>query len=161
MITVVKANALHSSEMAGLLNQIIEIGGTTAISTPVTSEDIASWMDRARTRSAWHVAELAEGKVVGFQWIEPADYLPDDAAEIATFARVGHTGLGIGSSLFKSTVAAARALGYRWINANIRSDNKGGIAYYQSRGFETYGQKIGVRMDNGQVVDKVLKRFDL
>ncbi|MEM7717612.1 MAG: GNAT family N-acetyltransferase [Pseudomonadota bacterium] len=147
--------------MAEILNEIIEKGGTTAIATPVTADEITSWMQQEPSRSAWHVAEKPDGAVLGFQWIAPADYLPQDAAEIATFARIGHTGHGVGSALFKSTANAARALGYRWINANIRTDNEGGIAYYQSRGFETYGYKSGVRMDNGQVVDKVLKRFDL
>ncbi|MGR3514699.1 MAG: GNAT family N-acetyltransferase [Paracoccaceae bacterium] len=161
MIRIVTANLLHTAEMAGLLNEIIAAGGTTALAKPVTGSELHEWMQRAPTRSAWHVAEDADGTVVGFQWIEPADYLPADAAEIATFAKVGKTGLGIGSRLFDKTTEAARRLGYAWINANIRSDNAGGLAYYQSRGFETYGHKPRVRMANGQIVDKVLKRFDL
>lgn len=161
MIRVVPANRLHSGEMAEILNEIILAGGTTALANPVTASELTGWMTRAPDRSAWHVAETEDGRVMGFQWIEPADYLPPEAAEIATFARPGHTGLGIGSKLFAVTETAARRLGYRWINANIRADNAGGLAYYQSRGFEDYGQKTGVRMANGQVVDKVLKRFDL
>lgn len=161
MIRILAAGALHAGEMAELLNEVIAAGGTTALGTPVTPREIASWMARDPARSAWRVAENADGRVMGFQWIEPADYLPDEAAEIATFARVGQTGLGIGSKLFAATEVAARRLGYRWINANIRADNTGGLAYYQSRGFEDYGRKTGVRMDNGQIVDKVLKRYDL
>lgn len=161
MIEVVKANALHTGEMAELLNEIISVGGTTALAKYVTADDLQSWMKRSPNGSAWHVAETATGEVVGFQWIEPADYLPDDAAEIATFAKVGRTGLGIGSKLFIKTKIAARTLGYTWINANIRADNTGGLAYYQSQGFEAYGVKTGVQMENGQIVDKVLKRFDL
>lgn len=161
MITVMKAGALHTSEMAEILNEIIAAGGTTALATPVKSEDLAAWMVRDPGRSAWHIAEDASGRVMGFQWIEPAEYLPSDAAEIATFARIGHTGLGIGSRLFEATKEAAQRFGYLWINANIRADNAGGLAYYQSRGFETYGQKSSVRMGNGQYVDKVLKRYDL
>lgn len=161
MIRIVVASSLHVGEMAALLNEIILIGGTTAISKPVSNADIQSWMQRAPARSAWHVAEDENGTVIGFQWIEPADYLPDDAAEIATFAKTGKTGIGIGSKLFEQTEAAARRLGYAWINANIRADNESGLTYYQSRGFETYGQKIGVRLKSGDVVDKVLKRYDL
>ncbi|MEO1537461.1 MAG: GNAT family N-acetyltransferase [Pseudomonadota bacterium] len=161
MITVVRAGPLHCGEMAELLNEIISIGGTTALSKPVTASNLRDWMDRAPSKSAWHVAEEVSGSVVGFQWIEPVDYLPAEAAEIATFARVGKTGLGIGSKLFTATAEAARQLGYAWINANIRADNLSGLAYYQSRGFEAYGRNTGVTLDNGQVVDKVLKRFDL
>ncbi|SNS09364.1 GNAT family N-acetyltransferase [Antarctobacter heliothermus] len=160
-ISVRTAGPLDCRPMAALLNEIIAEGGTTAIIRPVAPEDLRDWMARARDRAAWHLAEDEAGTVMGFQWIEPADYLPDEAAEIATFARQGRSGLGIGSSLFRATEQAARALGYRWINANIRADNTGGLAYYQSRGFEEYGRKTGVPLGNGQLVDKVLKRYDL
>lgn len=160
-VNVVKAGRLHSAEMAEILNEIIEIGGTTANATPVDRDHYWRRIQSRPEVSAWHVAESDAGRVMGFQWIEPEDYLPPEACDISTFARPGHTGLGVGSALFRETEAAARRLGYRWINANIRTDNSGGLTYYQSRGFETYGQITGVRMSNGLVVDKVLKRFDL
>ena len=59
------------------------------------------------------------------------------------------------------TEAEARRFGYSWINASIRADNAGGLAYYQSRGFETYDRKTNVRLDNGLVVEKIMKRYDL
>lgn len=158
-MNVVRAGRLHTSGMAEVLNAIIAHGGTTALATPVSGADLLEWM--SHSRSAWHVAEDDKGLVLGFQWIEPADYLPPEAAEIATFARIGHTGLGIGSALFQATEQAARELGYSWINANIRADNTGGLAYYQSRGFEDYGRIERYRMTDGRMVDKVLKRFDL
>lgn len=160
-LKVVRANSLHSREMAEILNEIIEVGNSTALATKVSTSEIQKWMARNPERSAWHVAEGLDGRALGYQWIEPASYLPNDAAEIATFARIGHTGLGIGSALFRETCNAARRLGYTWINANIRADNTGGLAYYQSRGFEDYGRKENVKMDNGHLVNKVLKRFDL
>ncbi len=161
MIRIVKASPLHTAEMAELLNELIAEGSTTAISEFVTGRSIDERISRNRNRSVWHVAEDERGRVVGYQWIEPADYLPPDAAEIATFARIGMSGLGIGSALFEATKRAARDIGYVWINANIRADNAGGLAYYQSRGFEDYGRKEGVRMSDGRVFDKVLKRYDL
>lgn len=161
MIRVVKASRLHCAEMAEILNELIADGSTTALTEVVTGGDFEKWLKRHPKRSAWHVAEDDHGQVVGFQWIEPADYLPPEAAEIATFARMGKTGLGIGSALFEATKRAARELGYEWINADIRADNTGGLAYYQSRGFEDYGRKDGVRKPGGRIFDKVLKRYDL
>ncbi|MEM6891206.1 MAG: GNAT family N-acetyltransferase [Pseudomonadota bacterium] len=158
---VVSANPLHFAQMAELLNDIIAAGGTTAISEAVTKDEIQKWTERNSPSSAWHVAENDQGNVLGFQWIEPADYLPNDAAEIATFTKTGYTGMGIGTALFEATCQAARRLGYRWINANIRSDNAGGLAYYQSRGFETYHTKKNVTLASGLVVDKTLKRFEV
>lgn len=148
--------------MAAILSEIIAIGGTTAITGRIGRDDILAWMRTAPEASAWHVAETEAGEILGFQWIAPGDgYLPPEAAEIATFAKPGHQGLGIGSRLFEATRAAARALGYAWINANIRADNISGLTYYQSRGFEDHGRIPGYRLADGTVVDKILKRYDL
>jgi L-amino acid N-acyltransferase YncA len=146
--------------MARLLNAIIAEGGTTALTRPVTGEDIGEWM--STPQSAWHVALNDREEVVGFQWIAPgSDYLPPEAAEIATFVEIGQTGLGIGSKLFEATKSAAKDLGYVWINANIREDNEGGLIYYQSRGFVDYGRIEGYELADGQIVEKCLKRYDL
>lgn len=161
MIRVRPPLTLDTADMARLLNQIIAAGGTTAIARPVTAQDIAEWIAFDPPRSAWHVAVDADERIVGFQWIEPEASLPPEAANIATFVQIGQTGLGIGSALFEATRTAARALGYLWINANIRADNEGGLIYYQSRGFQDYGVIEGYRMADGQIVDKRLKRYDL
>ncbi|MEJ6390195.1 GNAT family N-acetyltransferase [Gymnodinialimonas ulvae] len=148
--------------MTAILNDIIAIGGTTAYTDAVSEGYIRDRISDAPETSAWHVAETEAGEIVGFQWVaRGADYLPMDAAEIATFAKAGQQGLGIGSKLFEATRHAAKALGYRWINANIRADNASGLTYYQSRGFEDYGKIEGLRLADGTVVDKILKRFDL
>lgn len=161
MITVRRAGPLDARPMANLLNEIITEGGTTALTTPVSPQDLRDWMQSDTNVSAWHIAEDEAGDVLGFQLIKPEAYLPDEAVDIATFAKVGRVKMGIGSKLFEKTKEAARQLGYRWINANIRADNSGGLAYYQSRGFEDYAMKRGVILDSGEAVDKVLKRYDL
>ncbi len=161
MINVRRAMNLDAKSMAKLLNEIIRIGGTTALTRAVTGEDLMEWMANDPDRSAWHVALNDTETVVGFQWITPAGYLPPEAAEIATFVQVGQTGLGIGSALFKATAKAAKDLGYTWINANIRADNEGGLIYYQSRGFVDYDRIENYRLESGALTDKVLKRYDL
>ncbi|MEL7097413.1 MAG: GNAT family N-acetyltransferase [Pseudomonadota bacterium] len=162
MIAVRPAISLDAASMAKLLNAIIREGGTTAMTQDVKASDIADWMASNDGRAAWHVAVDGGENVVGFQYIEPGgDYLPDEAAEIATFVQIGQTGLGIGSKLFEATRRAAKEIGYVWINANIRSDNEGGLIYYQSRGFTTYGVIEGYALADGTIVDKTLKRFDL
>lgn len=161
MINVRRAMPLDTGSMARLLNEIIKIGGTTALVRPVTGEDIADWMESSDERAAWHVALDSSEQVVGFQWIDASDQLPPEAAEIATFVQVGQTGLGIGSALFKATAKAAKALGYVWIRANIRADNEGGLTYYQSRGFRDYGVIEGYQLSDGTLVDKRLKRYEI
>lgn len=161
MITVRRATLADARQMAALLNEIIALGGTTAMTNPVSRAEMDAHLRCHPDAAAWHVAEDEAGEILGFQWIAPHPALPDEAVDIATFAKVGRTGIGIGSALFRATEQAARDLGYRWINAAIRADNGGGLAYYQSRGFADYGKVTDVVLDDGTRVDKVLKRFDL
>jgi len=161
MITVRRAGSLDAADMAALLDAIIQKGGTTAHTGPVSRETLLEWMAHDPEKSAWHVAEDETGRVLGFQFVEPYPDLPPEACDVATFVRLGETGLGIGSRLFDASKAAARTLGYAWINATIRADNAGGLAYYQSRGFETYAHHPDQRLANGMIVDKISKRYDL
>lgn len=161
MMRVRAAMALDAASMARLLNAIIEEGGTTALTRSVTGQDITDWMSEDAERSSWHVALDEAEQVVGFQWIAPDAKLPPEAASIATFVKIGQTGLGIGSALFKATERAAKDLGYVWIDATIRADNTGGLTYYQSRGFRDYAFEEGVTLESGIVVDRLSKRFDL
>ena len=161
MIRVRRAGDLDTRDMAELLNAIIRKGGTTAHTREVSADTIKSWFRRDPERSAWHIAENDAGKVLGFQFIEPHNDLPPEACDIATFVRLGQTGLGIGSKLFEANRAAALAMGYKWINATIRADNSGGLAYYQSRGFESYDRHSDQVLANGFVVDKISKRYAL
>ncbi|MCP4205768.1 MAG: GNAT family N-acetyltransferase [Shimia sp.] len=160
-ITVQKGSAADLRQTAELLNEIIAIGGTTALIDPLSREEISGWLLGEPDRSVWHVAMDTGGKVLGFQWVGPFGSLPPEACEIGTFVKAGRTGLGIGSKLFEATKSAARTLGYDWINAEIRADNTGGLAYYQSRSFEDYGRKDGVVLQDGTEVSKVLKRYNL
>jgi L-amino acid N-acyltransferase YncA len=161
VIVIRPAHELDARDMAAILSEIIAIGGTTAMAGPVDAGHILDRMRTAPAASAWHVAETEAGEILGFQWIAPHDLLPPEACSIATFAKPGRQGIGIGSQLFEATKSAARALGYAWINANIRADNSSGLTYYQSRGFEDCGRIEGFRMADGRVVDKILKRYDL
>lgn len=144
-----------------LLNEIIASGGTSALTKPLDKDALGGWLMADPGAAIWHVALNEDGTLLGFQWIGPFAGLPPEACEIGTFVKTGRTGMGIGSKLFEATKSAARNMGYDWINAEIRADNGGGLAYYQSRGFETYGHKSGVSLEDGSVVDKVHKRYDL
>ena len=154
-----KAGMLDARALAELLNEIIKIGGTTAYVHDKTADELARKM--RVPNAAWLLAEDNAGQLLGFQWIEPHPDLPNGVADIATFVRVGGTGLGVGSALFEATRNTARDMGYRAIDAIIRADNEGGLAYYQSRGFETIKVIKDAALDDGTRVDKIWKRYDL
>jgi len=66
---------------------------------------------------------------------------------------------GVGTALFAATVVRAREVGLTAINATIRADNKGGLAFYTKMGFETYGIARGVPLRDGTPIDRVSKRY--
>lgn len=158
---ITRACAADTREMAELLNQIIDLGGTTAFLDPLTSSDIQDWVDTAGARGLGFVARTEAGQMVGFQWVDPHPTLGRDVAQIASFVRPGATGIGIGSQLFNATRKVTRDLGYAWIDATIRADNESGLTYYQSQGFETYRTDSTAQLSDGRQVGKISKRFDL
>ena len=126
MIHIRKAGDLDARAMAELLNAIIRKGGSTAYTEEITGDTIKGWFRQAPHQSMWHIAETEDGEILGFQSIEPHAKLPPEACDVATFIKIGQTGLGIGSLLFAASRKAAETLGYSWINATIRADNDGG-----------------------------------
>jgi GNAT superfamily N-acetyltransferase len=106
----------------------------------------------------------ADGELMGFQVLlgsTEAEPMPDGWGSIGTYARVGGAGRGVGRTLFEQTRKAARQAGLNTIDATIRADNTGGLAFYGRMGFVEYDRRIGVPLRNGAPVDRVRKRFDL
>ena len=150
-------------EMASLINEIIAAAGTTAYEDPFTPAKMLENYIAAPLLISCHVAE-AQGVIQGFQAIwhpKPDSGVPGGWAIIATFAKKGGTQRGIGSSLFEATKSAARAAGITSIDATIRADNAGGLAFYSSRGFVDYDRLQAVPLKDGTPVDRIRKRFDL
>jgi L-amino acid N-acyltransferase YncA len=68
---------------------------------------------------------------------------------------------GTGAALFAATRDEARRQGRRAINAAIRADNTGGLAFYGRMGFEDYQIARGVPLKDGTPVDRVRRRYRL
>lgn len=147
--------------MADILNEIIEIGGTTAYLTPRSNEEMEAKISGGGEKARWNIAVDEGEQIVGFQWAEPHPLLPPEAVSIASFVRSGVVGGGIGSKLFAVTSAQMRALGFTWINASIRSDNVSGLSYYSKMGFEDWKIEPDAKLDDGRIVGKNHKRYEL
>ena len=160
-IIVREATVQDAGQMAELLSQIIAVGGTTAFLNPVSAKDIEHWITKDNGTASWHVAVDENGRILGQQSAEPHPKLPVGAADIASYVRIGVTGQRIGSRLFEATTAKARSLGYKWLNASIRSDNDSGLRYYSKMGFKDWKVDPDAQLSNGQVCGKNHKRFDL
>lgn len=150
-----RATLQDAPQMRDILNEVIAIGGTTAYQTPV---DLAYFDRVIIADGAFSHVAVVEDQIMAFQWITPMD---PPLAQIATFAKPGTVQRGLGSALFPHTKAVAVAEGYDEIDATIRADNTGGLAYYSKMGFETKDVSKAVLLSDGTPVDRVHKRLKL
>lgn len=160
VLTVRPAISADAPAMADLLNEVVRAGGTTAILDPLSPADLRDWFIDGSGARFCHLAE-DEGLLLGWQSVGYGQGLPAGWGDMATFARVGGTGRGIGTALFAATLARARAEGLMGLNATIRSDNTGGLAYYTKMGFADHAVTKGVELAPGLIVDKIHKRMEI
>ena len=148
--------------LAELLNAIIARGGTTALEQPFTPELLAQkYLTGPDVLCCFVAVDSATGEALGFQTLVREDHLPEGWGDIGTFTRVGGTQRGIGTALFARTRERARELDLLGLNAEIRADNAGGLAFYGRMGFEDYDVKLAVPLADGTPVDRVFKRYAL
>ncbi|MEO0622440.1 MAG: GNAT family N-acetyltransferase [Pseudomonadota bacterium] len=159
-IRIRSATLADAAALAELLNEIIAIGGTTAIETPFTPESFADAFLRDEALVSCVIAEDASG-ALGFQHLAVRPRLPEGWGEIATFARRSNPRPGTGRALFAETRARAKAAGLIAIDATIRADNTGGLAFYSKMGFVDDHVTEAVPLADGIPVDRISKRFDL
>jgi L-amino acid N-acyltransferase YncA len=160
MISVRPVSPADAAELAELLNAIIARGGTTALQTPYTPDGLATAYLTGPDVICCFVAQ-SDGPLLGFQTLGHYPGLPEDVGDIGTFTRVGGTQSGVGSALFAATMARARTMGLTAINATIRADNTGGLAFYSRMGFTDHDIVPAVPLNDGTPVDRIRKRFTL
>lgn len=161
------ATPADAGALAALLNQIIKKGGTTAHLNPFDAPRMLNHYIAPPLAISCTVAEVS-GTIAGFQaleWSDPnwpgPDSLPADWALIASFVDADFQGRGIGNALFTKTLAAAHSAGVRYIDATIRADNQGGLAFYTSRGFTDYSRPRDIPLSDGTLVDRVRKKLNV
>ena len=164
MITTRPAKTSDAAAMTEILNKIIEDGGTTAHQRPFDPDRMQEHYIIPSELICCTVAELG-GHIVGFQSLVWPDERENSFADgwtiIATFVRSGMAGRGVGSSLFRATRAAAVLAEVLTIDATIRADNTGGLAYYTKLGFRDYDRSAQVPLGDGTRVDRIRKSYDL
>ena len=150
------------NELLALLNRIIEIGGTTSMQKPMNKgEFISMFVEGDMVEGSVRAIGRESGEPLGFQIAGHYGDLPDGWIDVGTFVKPGLHKSGIGSALFKATLAGVEGKGFIAMNATIRADNTGGLAYYSSRGFKDYNKQEAVALADGTLVDRISKRFDL
>jgi L-amino acid N-acyltransferase YncA len=149
-------------ELTDLLNAVILQGGTTALENAFTPEALAEvYLDGPNVHICLVAVDSVADRIEGFQTLGRIATLPDDMGDIGTFARVDGAQRGVGSALFAEMAACARAIGLSEINATIRADNEGGLAFYAKQGFANHSVTADVPLKDGTQVNRIHKRYAL
>jgi len=161
-VTVRPVTSADAPELAELLNAIIARGGTTALEQPFTPERLdATYLTGLKVISCMVAVDDETGRLEGFQTLVHEAHLPEGWGDIGTFTRVDGIQRGIGSALFAATRDRARELGMEAINAEIRADNTGGLAFYGKQGFEDYRVERARPLRDGRPMDRMFKSYPL
>ncbi len=160
-LTIRPADVDDTEDMRTLLNEIIRVGGTTAITNELSPDEMREWFISGDAVVSCFVAVDSDGTIAGFQSLSTYGNLPAGWVDIATFAQRSRHKSGVGGALFARTREAASRFGFAAINASIRVDNVGGLAYYSRMGFVTYLLEQGDPRAQVRMFNRVHKRFDL
>lgn len=153
------ATPADGAQMCALLNEIIEIGGTTAAEDVLSLAVFHAHYFEGEGLVSLFVAEQ-DGDILGFQKLNRLEG-SKAVADIATFARANNKVKGVGRALFEHTRRAAKDAGFSQINARIRADNVPGMGYYAAMGFDPFDVVKAVPLKDGTPVDRMIKRYDL
>ena len=130
--------------MTDLLNEIIRAGGSTAMEVQLSEDELRYWFVSGPPVLISNVAIDDAGATIAFQAVLHDKNLPAGWGDIGTFVKLGSGQRGCGRGLFAATVRDAKKQAIATLNATIRSDNSGGLAFYQKLGFLPYDVKKGV-----------------
>jgi RimJ/RimL family protein N-acetyltransferase len=143
-----------------ILNIIIAKGGMTAIGAPLSHAEFYEYFLGGMSSLMCLVAmDPFVSLLLGFQALNRHVELPNDWADIGTFTRIDPKTPGVGKALFAETKNWAKEHNLAAINAAIRADNHGGLAYYEKMGFRTYQVAKAVPLHDGTPVDRIFKEF--
>lgn len=145
-----------------ILNTIIKVGGTTALEAPLSLLEFSNYFLEGERFLSCFVAEGSlASRQLGFQNLSFHPALPENWADISTFAKTEPKIPGVGTALFMQTKIWASERKLAAINAAIRADNQSGLAYYRKMGFQKYHVVEGVPLRDGTPVDRILKCYHL
>ncbi|HZZ88422.1 MAG TPA: GNAT family N-acetyltransferase [Caulobacteraceae bacterium] len=161
-LVVRPAEAADAEPLTELINAIIARGGTTALEEPFTPGKLKwIYLTGPDVICCFVAVDAETGELAGFQTLGTWPGLGAGLGDIGTFTRVGGQQKGVGTQLFAATRERARAIGVEAINATIRTDNTGGLAFYSRMGFVDHHVDEGIPLKSGAPVDRISKRFAL
>ncbi|GGN64058.1 N-acetyltransferase [Actinoplanes lobatus] len=160
--TIRAADAGDMEGIRAIRNRAIE--QTTALwtETPQSPAEATAWLAAHLARGSAFVAEI-DGEVAGFATYGP--WRPLDGyrhtVENSVYVREDRHGLGIGSALMTTVIAAAREAGHHVMVAGIEAGNTSSIRLHERFGFEHAGTIREVGTKFGRWLDLTIMRLPL
>jgi L-amino acid N-acyltransferase YncA len=142
-----------------ILNPIILERTHTAFDTPFTVEQERDYLQRFPARGIWKVVTADNGRIVGFQIVEPfAAYTKafDHVGTIGTFVDLSFRNQGIAARLFHATFETAPQQGYAKLFTFVRADNAMALRTYLRHGFTIVGTARKQARIDGRYIDEMV-----
>ena len=159
-----RATGRDAERIVAILRKISSERVHSAIDEPWSVDEERSYLESLSPREAVHVAVAENGQVIGFQTLDrwsPTLNSMAHVAQLGTFLLPEWRGRGVGTALYKTALAFARASDYSKIVIQVRASNQSAQAFYERLGFRPCGRlKQQVRID-GQEDDEILMEFFL
>ena len=161
-VTVRSAHSGDAEAIRAIRNHAVEHSTALWTQTPQSPAEGAAWLATHLERGSAFVAEV-EGEVAGFAAYGPWRSLDGyrHTVEDSVYVREGRHGLGIGSALLATLIAAAREAGHHVVIADIEAGNTASIRLHERFGFHHVGTVPEVGIKFGRRLDLTIMRLPL
>lgn len=162
-VTIREMRLEDAEGIVNVLNPIIQHGGWTVMDTPLTVKQEIEFLKNFPKRGVFHVAIGDDGKLLGFQVLEPfATYTHafDHVATIGTYVDISAQRQGIGTELSYRTFEKAKKKGFEKIFTYVLAENKPALQFYLKLGFNVVGKAVRQAKLQGRYLDElILEKF--
>ncbi|KAA3604315.1 MAG: GNAT family N-acetyltransferase [Calditrichaeota bacterium] len=141
-IEIRKVKIKDAQGILDVLNPIIKTQNFSSMKEENTLADQTNFIQNLPSNAIYNLAfDLENLEIVGIQDILPQSKNFNGTGEISTFVNLNYHRQGIGERLMKATLREAKDLGYKKIQAIIRTDNRIAISFYKKNGFREMGSE--------------------
>ncbi|MGW2700355.1 N-acetyltransferase family protein [Streptomyces sp. NPDC001340] len=161
-VTVRPAHSGDAEAIRAIRNHAAEHSTALWTQSPQSPAEGTAWLAAHLERGSVFVAEV-EGEVAGFATYGPWRNLDGyrHTVEDSVYVREDRHGLGIGSALLATLIAAAREAGHHVVIAGIEAGNTASIRLHERFGFHHVGTVPEVGTKFGRWLDLTLMRLPL
>jgi L-amino acid N-acyltransferase YncA len=138
-----RATGADAEAIVEVLEGIVSERIYTAIEKPWSVDEQRRYLLSLSPREAFHVAEIGQGTIMGYQSLDlysPILHSMAHVAQLGTFLRPDARRRGVGQALFQASLNFAREHDFSKIVIQVRSSNSGAQAFYKQLGFRECGR---------------------